>query len=157
MPTPPDGEANEGSSVTEYPLAAVLHPLDTAAPVPVRTKQEILKEGLLLVPHLAKLLFRLLRDNRVPAKRRLAMTIAAAYIAFPIDIVPDAIPFLGTVGDLLVLAFAIDHLLQVSPPEVVEELWDGSEEGLELVRGIAGWGVELIPNRLLHLASPRSQ
>lgn len=154
MPAP-DGKPNDGDSVTEYPLAAVMHPLDTAEAVPVRTKQEILFEGLLLVPNLAKLLYRLLLDKRVPAKRRLAMTIAAAYVAFPIDLVPDVIPFFGTIDDLLVVAFAVDYLLQVSPPEVVTEHWDGSVEGLELIRGIAGWGVELIPDPLRRLAAPR--
>ena len=156
MPSRRENDPSDGSSdLDEAQLAVVLHPLDTAEAVPVRTKQEILKESLLLVPNLAKLLFRLLRDKRVPAKRRLAMTVAGAYVAFPIDLVPDAIPFLGTVDDLLVLAFAIDYLLRVSPSEVIEEHWDGSLEGLELVRGIAAWGVELIPDRLRRLVSPR--
>jgi uncharacterized membrane protein YkvA (DUF1232 family) len=151
----PDDQVSDGDSVTEYSLAVVMHPLDMAEAVPVRTKQEILTEGLLLVPNLAKLLFRLLLDRRVPTKRRLAMAMAGAYSAFPIDIIPDAIPFFGTIDDLLVLAFATDYLLRFSPPEVVAEHWDGSEEGLELIRGIAGWGVELIPDGLRRLASPR--
>ena len=156
MPARRDGEPHDdAASSAESHLAVVMHPLDTAEAVPLRSKQDILKEGLLLVPNLAKLLFRLLRDKRVPAKRRLRMTLAGAYVAFPIDLVPDAIPFLGTVDDLLVLAFAVDYLLRVSPPEVVDEHWDGSIEGLELVRGIAAWGVELIPDRLRRLVSLR--
>ncbi len=136
-------------------LAAVMHPLDTADPEPMRTKSQILQEGLLLVPNLAKLLFRLLLDRRVPGSRRLVMAVAGAYVALPIDVIPDAIPVLGTVDDLLVLACAVDYLLRVSPTEVVADHWDGSDEGLELVRGVAAWGVELIPDRLLRLMSPR--
>jgi uncharacterized membrane protein YkvA (DUF1232 family) len=128
-------------------LAVVQHPLDTTDPVPMRTRQEMLAEALLLVPNLAKLLYRLLRDKRVPRKRRLAMTVVGVYVASPIDIVPDFIPVLGSVDDLLVLAFAIDYLLRASPQEAVEEHWDGSQDGLELVRGIAAWGVELLPGR----------
>lgn len=143
------------SEAADSQAAGVMHPLDTAASVPVRTKQEIMKEGLLLVPNLAKLLIRLLLDKRVPAYRRLVMAVAGVYVAFPIDLVPDTIPVLGTVDDLLVLAFAVDYLLRVSPTEVVEEHWDGSEEGLELVCGIAAWGVELIPDRLLRFVSLR--
>ena len=118
----------------------------------MRTRQEIVKEAVLLVPNLAKLLFRLLGDERVPASRRLVMAVAGAYIAFPIDLIPDAFPVVGGVDDLLVAAFAVDYLLRVSPAEVVEEHWDGSEEGLELVCGLAAWGVELIPARLRRLA-----
>ncbi len=136
-------------------LALVRHPLDTTHPVPMRSRQEMLKEAVLLVPNLAKLLYRLLRDKRVPRKRRLAMTLVGAYIASPIDIIPDFVPVLGSVDDLLVLAFAIDYLLQASPPEVIEEWWDGSEDGLELVRGIAAWGVEMLPDRLRRLVNRR--
>lgn len=143
---------NESSDAT---LAVVRHPLDTTDPVPVRSRQEILKEAVLLVPNLAKLLYRLLRDKRVPRNRRLAMTLVGAYVASPIDIIPDFVPVLGSVDDLLVLAFAVDYLLKASPPEVVEEWWDGSEDGLELVRGIAAWGVEILPDRLRRLVGQR--
>ena len=148
------GSSGESAGPAELHPAVALHPLDTGEAVPARTKQEIVKEGLLLLPNLAKLLFRLSRDKRVPAKRRLAMPVAGAYVVLPVDIVPDAIPVLGTIDDLLVLSFAIDCLFRVSPPEVIEEHWDGSEEGLELVRGMAAWGVELIPERLRRLVAP---
>jgi uncharacterized membrane protein YkvA (DUF1232 family) len=155
MPERSAGDSgHEGSSPAELQPAG-MHPLDTAEAVPARTKREMVTEGMLLVPNLAKLLFRLLRDNRVPARRRLAMPFAGAYVALPIDFIPDAIPFAGTIDDLFVLAVAIDYMLRVSPPEVIEEHWDGSEEGLELVRGMAAWGVELIPERLRRLVSPR--
>jgi uncharacterized membrane protein YkvA (DUF1232 family) len=129
-------------------LAVVQHPLDTSEPVSVRSRQELIKEALLLVPNLAKLLFRLLKDRRVPLRRRLAMGAVGLYVASPIDLIPDAIPVVGGIDDLLLLAFAIDYLLQASPEEVVAEYWDGSEDGLELVRGMAAWGVEMMPNRL---------
>lgn len=135
----------------ETSLAVVQHPLDTSDPIPMRSRQEILREAVLLVPNLAKLLYRLLRDKRVPRRRRLAMTVVGVYVASPIDVVPDFIPVLGSVDDLLVLAFAVDYLLRASPPEVVEQHWDGTQDGLELVRGIAAWGVELLPGRFRRL------
>ncbi len=151
VPLPGRDDTPQENRSAEAELAEVMHPLDTAEPIAMRTTQEILTEALLLVPNLAKLLFRLLGDPRVPRKRRLAMAVAGIYVASPIDLVPDAIPILGSIDDLLVLAFAIDFLLRVSPPELVDHYWDGSEDGLEFVRGIAGWGVELIPGRLRRL------
>jgi uncharacterized membrane protein YkvA (DUF1232 family) len=139
----------------ESSLAVVQHPLDTSEPIPMRTRQEILAEALLLVPNVAKLLFRLLRDKRVPRKRRLAMAVVGAYVASPVDLVPDFIPVLGTLDDLVVMAFAVDYLLRASPPEVLEEHWDGTADGLELVRGTAEWGVEMLPGRLRRLVQPR--
>ncbi len=138
---PPDQEI-------EPTLAVVAHPLDTTPPIPMRTRQEVLTEALLLLPNLGKLLYRLLRDSRVPLGRRLAMGAFGAYVASPVDLIPDFVPVLGGVDDLLVLAFAIDYLLKASPEEVIAEHWDGSEDGLELVRGITSWGVEMLPGRL---------
>lgn len=135
----------------ENTLAVVQHPLDHSDPVAARTRQEIAKEALLLAPNVVKLLFRLLKDRRIPLRRRLAMGAVGVYIASPIDLVPDAIPVLGSIDDLLVLAFAVDYLLETTPEEVVAEHWDGSEDGLELVRGIAAWGVEVLPDRLKRL------
>ncbi len=146
----PDREP-ERPEVVENTLAIVQHPLDTSDPVPVRSRQEILREAVLLVPNLAKLLFRLLKDRRVPMRRRLAMGAVGLYIASPIDLIPDAIPVVGGVDDLLLLAFAVDYLIDATPEEVVAEYWDGSEDGLEVVRGIAAWGVEMMPARLRRL------
>jgi len=148
-----DGEVVEmddsnSEEETVSTLAVVQHPLDTAEAVPARTRQEILKEAALLLPNLVKLLYRLLRDKRVPLGRRLAMGGVAAYIVSPIDLIPDFVPVVGGVDDLLVVAFAIDYLLQASPDEVIDAHWDGTEDGLELVRGIAAWGVEMLPDRL---------
>lgn len=137
--------------VVDNSLAIVQHPLDTSDPVPVRSRQELLKEAVLLVPNLAKLLFRLLKDRRVPLRRRLAMGAVGLYVASPIDLIPDAIPVVGGVDDLLLLAFAVDYLIDASPDDVVAEYWDGSEDGLEVVRGIAAWGVEMLPARLRRL------
>jgi uncharacterized membrane protein YkvA (DUF1232 family) len=141
----------EHPEVVDNSLALVLHPLDTTEVVPVRSKQEILKEVALLVPNLAKLLFRLLKDRRVPLRRRLAMGAVGIYVVSPVDLIPDAIPIVGGIDDVLVLAFAIDYLLDASPEKVIEEHWDGSDDALELVRGIAAWGVEMLPDRLRRL------
>jgi uncharacterized membrane protein YkvA (DUF1232 family) len=159
VPLPRRDDPDESEPVTAEPeaidaqLAVVQYRLDTSEAIPLRSRQEILKETVLLVPNLSKLLFRLLRDRRVPRKRRLAMTVVAAYVASPIDLVPDFIPVLGTLDDLVVLAFAVDYLLHAAPPGVVEEHWDGSEDALELVRGLAGWSAEILPERLRRLAN----
>lgn len=143
---PQRGGAESGSDE-----AGPQYRIDTAPAEPMRTPTQILKESVLLVPNLGKLLYRLLRDPRIPRTRRFLMGGVAVYIASPIDLVPDFIPVLGSVDDLLVLAFAVDYLLRTAPPGVVDEYWDGSDDALEIVRGLAGWGVELIPSRIRRL------
>lgn len=45
----------------------------------------------------------LMRDPRVPARARSAPWIALAYLVFPLDIVPDLLPVIGQLDDLLVI------------------------------------------------------
>ncbi len=134
-------------------LAIIRHPLDTADPVPVRTRQELVKEALLLLPNVVKLLYRLSRDSRVPRRRRIVMGLITAYLVSPIDLILDAIPVVGGVDDLLLMAFAVDYLLKASPEELVDEYWDGSEDGLDVVRGLAAWGVEMLPDRIKRIVA----
>lgn len=100
------------------------------------------------IPNMAKLLWRLLRDPRVPRRTKLVVAGAAAYAASPVDLVPDFLPVVGIADDLLVLAFAIHHIVEVAGEEVVLEHWDGSRDLLELVRSILDVASDFVPARL---------
>lgn len=100
------------------------------------------------IPHMAKLLWRLLRDPRVPRRTKLVVAGAAAYAASPVDLVPDFLPVVGVADDLLVLAFAIHHIVEAAGEEVVLEHWDGSRDLLELVRSILDVASDFVPARL---------
>src|SRR5438876_3521726 len=59
------------------------------------------KEAALAVPHLATLVASLMADHRVPAKVKATLTGVAAYLAMPFDLIPDFIPVLGYLDDLV--------------------------------------------------------
>ena len=69
----------------------------------------------------AKLAWRLLRDGRVPLWLRAVLPALALYLAMPLDIIPDFIPVIGYLDDLLVIAFAAGILLRFTPAAVIEE------------------------------------
>jgi uncharacterized membrane protein YkvA (DUF1232 family) len=98
--------------------------------------QTKLKEYALLLPRLVKLLWRLTRDPRVPARVKATLFLSAAYIAFPPDLIPDFIPGLGQVDDLIVVAFALDQIINRVPEEVVLEHWDGDDDVLQVIQEI---------------------
>lgn len=100
------------------------------------------------LPNLAKLLWRLLRDPRVPRRTKLVVGGAVAYAASPVDLVPDFIPVVGVADDMLVLAFAVHHIVEVAGEEIVLEHWDGSRDLLELVRSILDVASDFVPARL---------
>ena len=60
-----------------------------------------LREAVRFIPNLAKLAMRLARDPRVPLRCRLAMLILGGYLLSPIDLIPDFIPVLGMVNDIV--------------------------------------------------------
>lgn len=125
---------------------------DLAEPRPRRSKRAVLAEVLLAGPHLAALVYRLLRDPRVSRRRKLVLAAALAYVASPIDLIPGKFfPVVGQMDDALVAAFSVDYLMRGVEPAVLAELWGGSEDGLEMVTALTEWGSEFVPASLKRL------
>jgi uncharacterized membrane protein YkvA (DUF1232 family) len=105
------------------------------------------------LPNLIKLLVRLTRDPRVPRRTKIVLGAALAYVVSPIDLVPEFIPVAGVADDVLLLAFAVNHLVHVAGEEVVLEHWDGPRDLLELVRAVLDVASDLVPARLRKLVA----
>lgn len=100
---------------------------------------------LFLIPDLAALIFRLLKDDRVPIKTKLAVSGSIAYIICPTDMIPNNIPFIGKIDDLAILFFALNRIANDVPLKVIVENWSGKNElilvlrsGLDYVSGFTG-------------------
>lgn len=100
------------------------------------------------LPQIAKLVARLARDPRVPVRAKRVAAALAVYVALPIDLAPDWIPFLGMLDDLLALVVAVTILMESAPEEVVTEHWDGTPEMLGRVRMAAGLVMDFLPGRV---------
>ena len=121
-------------------------PLDDGLPVPRRGRREILAEIALAAPNLVKLLYRLMRDPRVPVRRKVLVGGAGLYLISPFDLVPEMLlPVLGQLDDLLLVVFSVHYLLRGADDDTVAEYWDGSQDSLELVAALLEWGSELVP------------
>lgn len=105
----------------------------------------MLQEAAMALPNLVKLLYRLLRDDRVARRPKLFAAVAVGYVMLPIDVVPDFIPVIGSVDDILLVATALHVLFQSAGGEVVEELWDGDGDVVALIADIVSWGADLVP------------
>lgn len=62
------------------------------------------------------------RDPRTPIVAKLVAGFAAAYAFSPIDLIPDFIPVLGLIDDLVILPLAIAFAVKRIPPTLVAEL-----------------------------------
>lgn len=116
--------------------------------VPNSWPPEPVREAVLLIPNLGKLLFRLMRDPRVPVRRKMLAAAAAGYAILPVDLIPDVVPVLGQLDDLLLIALALKHLIDGAGPEVLDEHWDGPDDLLDVVESVVEWGSSLAPRPL---------
>jgi uncharacterized membrane protein YkvA (DUF1232 family) len=71
------------------------------------------------------------RDPRVPWYARLLAVCVIGYAFSPIDLIPDPIPILGYLDDLLILPIGIWLALKMIPREVMTECRDKARSEIE--------------------------
>ena len=76
------------------------------------------------VPDYARLIGALVLDERMPTDRKVLLGAAAGYIAIGRDIIPDSVPLIGGLDDLVVVVLAVDLFLEGVPPELLQEKLD---------------------------------
>ena len=98
-----------------------------------------------VVPDIIALIYRLLKDKRVPVKTKLSISASLAYVIFPTDIIPNNIPFIGRIDDLAVVFFALNRIANDVPMNIILENWAGKNElavvlknGLEYITNFTG-------------------
>jgi uncharacterized membrane protein YkvA (DUF1232 family) len=72
-------------------------------------------------PQYARLILALLMDERTPAQRKALLAGAAGYLLIGRDVIPDDIPILGGLDDLVVVVLAVDLFLDGVPDELLAE------------------------------------
>jgi len=76
------------------------------------------------IPTYARLVTALVLDDRMPAGRKALLAGAAGYLVIGRDIIPDSVPILGGVDDLVVVVLAVDLFLEGAPDDLLEEKLD---------------------------------
>ena len=89
------------------------------------------------IPDCAILFSRLLRDRRVPRRRKVLLAALAAYLASPIDLIPDFIPVVGQLDDAILVALVLRHLIRSGGEELIRELWPGPPGSLSVLLRLA--------------------
>jgi len=86
-------------------------------------------------PVYGRLVAELAVDGRVPWARKAILGIGAAYVLSPIDLIPDFIPFISRVDDVMVTIIALDLFFEGVPKELmIEKMYTLGIDGRELER-----------------------
>jgi uncharacterized membrane protein YkvA (DUF1232 family) len=76
------------------------------------------------IPTYARLVTALVLDDRMPAGRKALLAAAAGYLVVGRDLIPDALPIIGGIDDLVVVVLAVDLFLDGAPEDLLQEKLD---------------------------------
>lgn len=97
-----------------------------------------IRELLRLLPDLLRLLRRLAADPTLPRGVRVRLWLLLAYLASPIDLVPDIVPVLGYADDVVVVALVLRSVVRRAGSDAVARHWPGTPDGLAAVLSLIG-------------------
>lgn len=91
-------------------------------------------EYAMIIPDIVNLLWRLFRDKRVNIKTKMLVGGLLAYIASPLDIIPDFIPLIGKIDDIAIVLFAMNKIINEVPEEIILSNWTGKDDIIKVVK-----------------------
>jgi uncharacterized membrane protein YkvA (DUF1232 family) len=90
------------------------------------------------VPDCVVLFRRLIGDPRLSRRRKVVLGLVVAYLAMPIDLIPDFIPVAGQIDDAILVGLALRGIIRGAGEGIVRAHWPGPERSLLLLLRLAG-------------------
>lgn len=106
--------------------------------VVVRPRGGLLREALRLLPDVLRLLRRLAGDKTLPRGVRVRLGLLLAYLALPIDLVPDFIPVLGYADDAIIVTAVLRGVVRRAGLDAVRAHWPGTDDGFAALARLTG-------------------
>jgi uncharacterized membrane protein YkvA (DUF1232 family) len=97
----------------------------------------VLKDLAGLLPACVTTARRLRRDPRVPRRAKIAVAFAGLWVLSPIDLIPEFLPVIGPLDDVVVVALVLRYAARQVPRAALEEAWAGDPRLLERLLGPA--------------------
>jgi len=104
----------------------------------IRPRGPLLAEAVRLLPDLLRLLRRLAADSTLPRGVRARLALLMAYLALPVDLVPDFVPVIGYADDAVIVAFVLRGVVRRAGIEAVRAHWPGTESGFAALARLTG-------------------
>jgi len=104
----------------------------------LRPRDVSVRELLGVIPDVLRLLRSLIGDGSVPPDVRIVLIGLIAWIVSPIDLIPEFIPGLGPLDDVIVAIVAMRYVRRRVGLEALRDRWVGSEDGFALLARVIG-------------------
>jgi uncharacterized membrane protein YkvA (DUF1232 family) len=104
----------------------------------VRPRNVGLGEVFAILPDVLWLVRDLIADRSSPAGVRVALVALLAWLVSPIDLVPEFIPVLGPLDDVIVAVLVLRYVRGRLGADEVRRRWRGSQAGFELLQRVLG-------------------
>lgn len=92
-----------------------------------------------VVPDLLRLLNTVVRDSASPMDVRLVLVGALVWIISPIDLIPEFIPILGPLDDVVVAIVALRYVRRRLGVDALRARWSGTADGFALLGRVMGF------------------
>jgi len=109
------------------------------------------KELARFLPDCVTTVRRLRKDSRVPRRAKVAVLIAGLWVLSPIDLIPEFLPVIGPLDDVVVVAVALRYAARSTPRDALLEAWPGKPAVIERLLG------RRTPRRTRRLRAPSHQ
>lgn len=103
-----------------------------------RPRDVRLGELIRIVPDLVRLVRGLIGDRTVPSGARLALVGLLIWLLSPIDLIPEFIPVLGPLDDVIVAVIVLRYVRRKVGLDELRRRWPGTPEGFAQLSGILG-------------------
>jgi uncharacterized membrane protein YkvA (DUF1232 family) len=100
-----------------------------------RLPEGSLKELASFLPDCVATVRKLRADPRVPRRAKVAVGFAGLWVLSPIDLIPEFLPVIGPLDDVVVVALAFRYAARQVPAEVLFDAWPGKRSTLERLLG----------------------
>lgn len=100
-------------------------------------RKTLARELITLLPNLVRLFRGLLGDERVPRSSKALLLLGAAWLASPIDLIPEFLPGIGAIDDAVVAGLVLRHVVKRAGPDVVKDHWRGDPRTLSMLLRVA--------------------
>ena len=106
----------------------------------LRPRGATVRDIMAVIPDLLRLMRSLIGDRSVPADVRVVLVGLLAWIVSPIDLIPEFIPAIGPMDDVIVAIVALRYVRRRVGIDELRRRWTGTEDGFGLLLRVIGRG-----------------